>query len=95
MSRSPFEPSPEQVARADLIIALQRLPWSAQAPAEFPLSGLVPTATWINAITEWVVEFRQVLITVSDTHTDMEAELHQLRIQREAIRTFLGTTGRA
>lgn len=45
---------------------------------------------FLTAITEWLEALNRKLSIISDTTTDMAAELQDLRSQRKAIRDFLG-----
>jgi hypothetical protein len=45
---------------------------------------------FLEKTAQWLDEFNQVLVTISDTTTDMARELHDLRSQRKAVRDFLG-----
>ena len=47
-------------------------------------------AAFLETIGAWLVEFSRVLVTVSDTNTEMAHDLNDLRTQRSAIRQFLG-----
>lgn len=86
-------PNFDLIARRDLVAALNALRYGAS------VSRLVPRvieedteAQFLADITDWIVEFNRVLATVSDTTTNMAAELTELRSQRKAVRDFLGLT---
>jgi hypothetical protein len=80
-----------------VIKALNRLRYGGSVYTRMPEVITDDTeAQFLDEVIAWLESFSDVLATVSDTTTDMAAELSELRGQRKAVRDFLGlapTTG--
>lgn len=77
-------------ARIQLLGAINRLRYSGTGIPTPPTLIDGTEADFLTAIAEWLESFNRKLIIISDTTTDMAAELDTLRGQQKAVRDFLG-----
>ena len=80
------------LARQEVVTAIDRLRYSAAAPIRNSERFIEHASEFefLYELHRWLTAFGDILVTVSDTTTDMTHELTVLRAQRTAIRKFLG-----
>ena len=76
--------------RISLVAALKELRYSAQVGGALATDG--DESAFLHEVVGWIRSYGRVLADVSETTTNMAAELQELRSQRKAVRDFLGLT---
>jgi len=78
-------------ARIRLVRAINKLRYAGSIFTACPTAAHDDTEIeFLDDVTQFIDKFNQVLATISDTTTNMAEELQDLRLQRKAVRDFLG-----
>jgi hypothetical protein len=87
----PDQDEPDHATRYNLRCVLRDLPYAGALPPP-PEWSTSADGLFMAMVAEWLTEYSQVVAVARSTHADMARELTELRDQRSAIRSFLGTT---
>lgn len=99
-SSSPYaKPAPKQAvidARREVHAAMTRMPYGAGVHFRQSQDYIetVGEPEFLNGIAGWITALADKLRVVSESTTDIAAELNELRAQRNAVRNFLGLNER-
>jgi hypothetical protein len=80
-------------ARINVVLAINSLRYAGTIFTAVPHADPDSTEVeFLDQVTRFIGEFNKVLAQISETTTNMAAELQTLRSQRKAVRDFLGLT---
>lgn len=86
-----MSPSEERIAANAVTHQLIRLPYSTTVESPPILGQSESLIDWIRRVHAWLTGYQEAARVAMDVTAQMKTELDQLRAQRAAIRSFMGT----